>query len=176
MTKKIETSNNAVVSKKANNNLQEVKIPSFVAVESYVGAIVLLATRSPSHKHLFLNDLEWLVIPAVANKQFKIFRNQKNEPVAFISWANINTDVEKRILQGGAKLSPNEWNSGKNVWIIDIIAPFGAPINALEELLNTDLKEKNAKILNPSEDGKSFIGKSFAQFITEKKSEVKKAS
>ena len=33
-------------------------------------------------------------------KQFRLFRGQKNEPIAFVSWASVNEEVEKRLANG----------------------------------------------------------------------------
>jgi hemolysin-activating ACP:hemolysin acyltransferase len=33
--------------------------------------------------------------------------------------------VAKRINTNGRRLTAVEWNSGSNMWIIDIVAPFG---------------------------------------------------
>src|SRR5262245_41508576 len=54
-----------------------------------LGEIVSLLVQSPAHRHLFINDLEWLVVPPVMLKQFAIFR-QGARPVAYASWALVS--------------------------------------------------------------------------------------
>ena len=125
-----------------NSDKEKIQIPQFVALESTLGAISLLAMKSQSHKYLFTADLEWLVVPAVAQKQFRLFRNNKNEPVAFVSWANIDDEIEARLLSGSLKLQPRDWNGGKKKYIIDIISPFIAVREVLKELKENHLKDE----------------------------------
>lgn len=139
-----------------NSDKPKIQIPQFIALESTIGAISLLAMKSQSHKYLFNSDLEWLVIPAIANKQFKLFRNNKNEPIAFISWANINENVESRLLEGSLKLQPQDWNNGNKKYVIDVISPFISPKEVLKELKNNHFKDEEIKIIKPKKDAKGF--------------------
>lgn len=135
---------------------KKIQIPQFIALESTIGAISLLTMKSQSHKYLFTADLEWLVVPAVAQKQFKLFRNNKNEPVAFISWANIDDEVEARLLSGSLKLQPKDWNGGKKKYIIDVISPFVSVKEVLKELKDNHFKDEEVKIIRPKKDGKGL--------------------
>ena len=77
-----------------NSKNKSLQLPQFIALESTVGAVVLLMMKSQSHKYLFTSDLEPLIFPPIIHKQFTLFRNNKNEPLAFISWAKVNEEVE----------------------------------------------------------------------------------
>lgn len=66
-----------------------------------------LMTHSTGHKHLFLADLEWLVLPPVMARQFRLFKN-KSRPFAFASWALLNEESEKRLLAGQPRLRPGD--------------------------------------------------------------------
>ena len=99
---------------------QKNSIQNYLEVESAVGVALMLATKSEPHKYLFAHDFDWLIIPPIGLKQFKIFRDEKNYPIAFISWAKLNEECEKRILSGMKKLRPGDWKNGDNIWIIDI--------------------------------------------------------
>ncbi len=128
------------------------KTPAYIAMESALGAILLLATKSPAHKYLFAGDFEWLIVPAIANKQFILYRNKQGEPVSFISWAKVSEDVENRLKSGILRLSPNEWNSGDNIYVIDTISPFIDMKNVLKQALNNQFKDKDVNILRPNKD------------------------
>lgn len=69
-----------------------------------LGEIVSLLVQSPAHRHLFLVDLEWLVVPPVMLRQFPLFR-QGPRPIAYASWAMVNEEVEKRLVSGQPRLA-----------------------------------------------------------------------
>lgn len=162
-----KNSSNASSSNEVKTVLEKdkIQIPQFIALESTIGAISLLAMRSQSHKYLFLSDLEWLLLPAVSQKQFRIFRNNKNEPIAFVSWANIDDAVEKRLLDGSLKLQPKDWNSGSKKYVIDVISPFVAVKEILKELKSNHFKDEEIKIMRPKKDGKGFDSVMLEEFL-----------
>lgn len=143
----------------------KIQIPQFIALESTLGAITILAMKSQSHKYLFTADLEWLVIPAVAQKQFVLFRNNKNEPIAFVTWANIDEEVEKRLISGSLKLQPKDWNGGNKKYIIDVISPFVSPKEVLKEFKEKHLKEEEIRIIRPKKDGKALESVLLQEFL-----------
>jgi len=117
-----------------------------------VGHAVGLMMASPLHRHVFLSDLEWLLLPPIMMGQFRIFRKD-GLPAAFASWAFVNEEVEAR-LEGGGRLKPAEWRSGESMWLIDFVAPMGGEEAALKELCESVAKGRPLKTLRPSEDGK----------------------
>ena len=58
--------------------------------------------------------------PSIKLNQYKKFYNN-NELVGFVNWAYIHDLVEKRFKQTG-KIKSNEWNSGSNLWLIEIVS------------------------------------------------------
>lgn len=117
-----------------------------------LGEISWLLLNSPQHKHLFLTDLEWLVIPAVELRQFHLFRTD-NLPFAFASWAHLTKDAEERLIAGERRVAPAEWNAGDRRWLIDLVSPFG-PVEPLVKALREEvLKEIPFKALVRDKDG-----------------------
>jgi cytolysin-activating lysine-acyltransferase len=98
--------------------------PPRKTVAQVLGEIVWLMTQSPRHKALPLGDLEWLVMPAILLRQFRIFYNGE-QPVGVALWALADVLVAKRIDAGDKRLAAVEWKSGSNMRIVDIVAPFG---------------------------------------------------
>ncbi|MBW4617626.1 MAG: toxin-activating lysine-acyltransferase [Desmonostoc vinosum HA7617-LM4] len=105
-------------------------------VATLFGEVVWLFTQSPKHKNFFLFDLEWLVMTPIMFKQFRVFY-ATDRPIGVALWAYVNEEVEKRLMAGNARLTPNDWKSGDRLWLVDIIAPYGGQ----EEMIK-DLKEK----------------------------------
>lgn len=132
----------------------KINIPNYIAIESILGAACFLTSKSPNHKYIFAHEYESMIIPAIINNQFSLFRNEKNEPIAFISWAVVNNDVENRLLEGNAKLKPQDWKSGEKNYIIDVISPFVPTIKILKEFSQNQFKDKEISILKPNKDKK----------------------
>jgi cytolysin-activating lysine-acyltransferase len=93
-------------------------------VSQVLGEITWLMTQSPRHKALLLGDLEWLVMPAILLKQFRMFYKGA-QPVGVALWALTDGTVAKRIDAGDNRLTAVEWKSGTHMRIVDIVAPFG---------------------------------------------------
>jgi cytolysin-activating lysine-acyltransferase len=140
------------------------KINSQMSFSQIIGDIIFIMMKAPYYKHLFLNDLEWLVLPAVKLRQMRIFRDE-NMPLGYISWANISEEVENRLLEGIYRIKPNDWNSGDRVWIIDNINLTGRNIQFLKSLQENVFKDKEAKMVKPKKDGKGFDGILLKDFI-----------
>ncbi len=109
------------------------------AISASIGQITELMRQSRAHRHLFIADMEWLVIPPVMQRQFRIYR-QNQVPVAYVSWARVNEEVEARLKSGQVRLKPNEWNCGDRNWIIDIIAPTGKADEIIKDLRENQFK------------------------------------
>jgi cytolysin-activating lysine-acyltransferase len=126
--------------------------PSFGEV---IGDITWLLSQSPAHKHLFFADLEWLVIPAVTAKQFRVFKAEAR-PMAYASWAFLSEEAEARILFGNPRLRPGEWKSGDRAWIIDLVAPFGGREDILKNVKKQHFANVAVKTLRARPDGQGY--------------------
>ena len=93
-------------------------------VSQVLGEITWLMTQSPRHKAIPLGDLEWLLMPALLLRQFRIFYKGE-QPVGVALWALADDLVAKRIDGGDNRLSAVEWKSGSNMRIVELVAPFG---------------------------------------------------
>jgi cytolysin-activating lysine-acyltransferase len=99
--------------------------PAPKTVSQVLGEIIWLMTQSPRHKSIALGELEWLVMPAILLRQFRIFYKGE-QPAGVALWALADDLVAKRIDAGDRRLSAVEWKSGPHMRIVDIVAPFGA--------------------------------------------------
>jgi cytolysin-activating lysine-acyltransferase len=101
---------------------QAAPVPKTVA--QVLGEITWLMTQSPRHKAIPLGDLEWLVMPAILLRQFRIFYKGE-QPVGVALWALVDDLVAKRIDANDRRLAAVEWKSGAILRIIELVAPFG---------------------------------------------------
>jgi len=66
------------------------------------------------------SQLQYYLSPSIKLNQFKKFYDN-NELVGFVNWAYVHDIVEKRFKQTG-KIKSNEWKSGNNIWLIEIVS------------------------------------------------------
>lgn len=131
--------------------------PSNITIGSILGEIVWLMIQSKRHRYsLFLADLEWLVMPPIMEKQFRIF-HQDGKPVGVALWAFVSKETDERLAQGASRLKVDEWKSGNEIWLMDIIAPFGQADKMIEELRSTSLENHIFKSFITNEQGKRSI-------------------
>ena len=99
-----------------------------------LGEIAWLMTQSPRHKAIPLGDLEWLVMPAILLRQFRIFYKGE-QPVGVALWALADDLVAERIDAGDRRLTAVEWKSGTALRIVEIVAPFGGEAEMRAQIL-----------------------------------------
>jgi len=105
------------------------------------------------HMFLFMGDMDWAIIPAVATGQFRVW-SRGPIPVGYASWALVSEEVDQRIGETqNSKLRPAEWKSSDIIWLMDVLAPFGGAEQMLQELRTQTLKGKKIKTLQPAPDG-----------------------
>jgi cytolysin-activating lysine-acyltransferase len=112
---------------------QQQTAPPPKTVAQVLGEITWLMTQSPRHKAIPLGDLEWLLMPAILLRQFRIFYKGE-QPVGVALWALADDVVAKRIDAGDKRLTAVEWKSGGNMRVIDIVAPFGGEAEMLAQV------------------------------------------
>ena len=111
-------------------------------VSHLLGEMTWLLSQSPLHKALQIGDLEWLIMPALLKQQFYLFRDG-DQPIGLALWAKCNAAAEKKLENGMIepenRLTLEEWESGPNIWLVDLIAPFATNQNKQREIMIADL-------------------------------------
>lgn len=129
-------------------------------VAEALGQIVWILSQSPIHKQLRIADLEWSVMPAVLNEQFRIFRfgplpgledvtpeqlmpgvtraGLEAMPLGVALWGRLSPEAEAKV-EAGERLSADDWRSGDRLWLLELVAPFATPENRLAEIMLADL-------------------------------------
>lgn len=122
--------------------------PTPPTVSHLLGEMVWLLTQSPLHRGFSIGDLEWLVMPPLIHQQFYLFRDGER-PVGLATWAKCTADVvaklDKGMIEPENRLTLEEWASGDQVWLVDLIAPFANAENRQRELMIADLISKPLK-------------------------------
>lgn len=117
-----------------------------------LGPVVWLYMHAPSHKHLFVTDIEWMIVPPMTLNQYKLYMKEE-APLAYASWAFVDENTEKRFLSGRVRLAPKDWKSGDRLWLVDLVAPFGGGKDVLKDLRDNVFPSRSIKQLVPDAEG-----------------------
>ena len=124
--------------------------------DAVFGQVVWLMMNMPQYRHVFLTDLEWMVLPPIKLNQYRLFR-AGNHIVAFAAWAFLSEAAEARLQEPNPRLAPADWKSGDRLWLIDLHAPFGQQELVLKELRETAFKGKNFKMHRWTPQGRQIV-------------------
>ncbi|MFX0541520.1 toxin-activating lysine-acyltransferase [Roseovarius sp. S4756] len=89
-----------------------------------LGAMSFLAALSPFHQARSHAQLVTDLEPALRLGQYRIFRSD-GYPRAFVTWAGLAPEAERRLALAHRSLEAHQWNGGTSKWIMDLVAPFG---------------------------------------------------
>jgi cytolysin-activating lysine-acyltransferase len=101
-------------------------------VAQVLGETIWLLTQSPMHRHLFVGDLDWFLMPPIWYQQARIFfaptsNDSPPSPVACALWGYLSQETAKRFEGGEYRIAPHEWRTeGGEPWLVELISPFGA--------------------------------------------------
>lgn len=117
-----------------------------------VGKAIWVLVHSPIHKHMFISELEWMLLPPIALKQYRVWV-RSGVPVAYACWAHLSDDAEVALKAGVRRVPAEAWASGPNLWLIDAVAPFGGRDEVLATLKNEVFGERSVKSLQATPGG-----------------------
>ncbi|MEO0371282.1 MAG: toxin-activating lysine-acyltransferase [Pseudomonadota bacterium] len=89
---------------------------------STMGNAVWLMTMDKAYRDLPIREVEALVATPILLRQFKLYSKGK-QPVAFLTWASVSDEVKVK-LDAGETLALEDWRSGENLVVVDVVSPF----------------------------------------------------
>lgn len=114
------------------------------SIDTAFGQAVWLMMNMPQYKHVFLCDLEWMLLPPILLNQYTIFRAD-TRVVGFAGWAYLSEEAEARLQEPNPRLAPADWKSGDRLWVVNLFAPFGHGDVLVKELQTTALAGRRFK-------------------------------
>ena len=127
-----------------------------VPPDAVLGHVVWLMMNMPVYRHVFLSDLEWMVMPPILLGQYRIFRAE-GRVVGFAAWAYLSETAEARLQEPAPRLAPADWKSGDRLWLVNIFAAQGFAEAMLTELRQTALAGRSFKMHQADTSGKRII-------------------
>ncbi len=117
-----------------------------------LGPVAWLMMQQAHTKHTLLSELEWRVIPPLMHEQCKLFM-RNDAPLAFVSWGKFSKEVANRYRTPPHQLSFGDWTSGDDIWVVDVIAPFGGVTHLMNEIRGKMLAGHDINQLAPGKNG-----------------------
>jgi cytolysin-activating lysine-acyltransferase len=118
-----------------------------------LGAVGWLMMQQTATRHTLLSELEWRVMPALVLEQAKLYMRE-DSPIAYVSWATLSEAVAQRYATAPHQLTASDWQSGDQVWIVDLFVPFGGAQEVMNDLRNNVFAGREIHQLSMGSDGK----------------------
>jgi cytolysin-activating lysine-acyltransferase len=105
-------------------------------VEKAVGLlakVLELYEGSPLH---FVQPVSMLfdrVFPSLLNGQFRLLMKGER-PLSFVNWAWLTPELGAQLVAGLPAIAPDQWNSGKELWFMEIVARDGLTAGVVRDL------------------------------------------
>lgn len=119
---------------------------------SALGCMDFLALDSQLHQSWPVVSVEDKFLPALEQGQCKIYYSQ-DKPSAFVIWAFVDDATHQRLLKDGVTPDSSKWNSGDNLWFIDIVAPFGNALCIVRDLQRNHFPGHHAHSIKRNPNG-----------------------
>ena len=84
-------------------------------------------------KDMRLSDIQRLIIPPLKLGQYRIYNDEK-VLTGFASWALLSDELSEEYKNTDYKLQVKDWNSGDNLWLINVLCPMGGGSVVLRRL------------------------------------------
>jgi hemolysin-activating ACP:hemolysin acyltransferase len=129
------------------------------------GDIVRLLMQSNEFKKLRLEDLNGLVVPAIATGQFLTAEAQSKTngaklPIATVLWASVSEEVDRRFssdLNSPVRLAAQEWKSGGIPWLIAAAGDQRLIADMLRRIQNDVFKGRPIKLRSRGPNGQTVV-------------------
>lgn len=121
-----------------------------------LGPMTWLMLQQSGTRNILLGELEWRLMPALVLDQARLHMRDES-PLAFITWAKLSAEAAARYRLPPHRLAPADWKSGDEVWIVDVVAPFGGAAEAIKELKNKVFPGQPLRQLAPAPEGPAGV-------------------
>lgn len=130
-----------------------------------LGNVVSAMMRTPGFAAHTIADLEWLVAPAIATGQYSLAQARVKatgeiRTIGVLLWASVSDAVDARLSAAsdvGIRLTPDEWRSGDNVWIVEGIGERSVIARQIRQLRQSAWSGRPVKIKVRGQDGAPLV-------------------
>lgn len=120
-----------------------------------IGEVAFLCFHSSLYKTWSMQSIGRVFEPPIFLKQFHIYR-ARDVPRGVVTWAKLNTEAEQKHVYGGGLDGYDDWQSGDQLWIMDIAAPWGHGKAIIKHIMDT-VQEDSVKTLRIHKGQKKIL-------------------
>ncbi|MEJ6404042.1 toxin-activating lysine-acyltransferase [Yoonia sp. 2307UL14-13] len=124
-------------------------------VLTVIGEVCFLCFHSTLYRHWSMQTIGRVFEPPIYLKQFQIYR-ARGVPRGLVTWAKLDAAAEEKHLHGGGLDTFEEWRSGDQFWIMDLMAPWGHGRTIIKNVLDT-VPVDEFKTLRVKNDRRSVV-------------------
>ena len=99
--------------------------PIYQETRNHFGDVLSLLVASQFHHHWKLHQVKRVFNPPLYHGQFRIWYSNSH-PLGFCCWAWVSDEILELLQKENYKMQPKDWQSGKNLWLAEFIAPNGS--------------------------------------------------
>jgi len=103
-------------------------------VLTLIGEVCFLCFHSKTHQDWSMREIGRIFEPPIYLKQSHIYR-ARAVPRALVTWARLDLAAEEKHMSGAGLDSFDEWQSGDQFWIVDLMAPWGHGKAVIKDIL-----------------------------------------
>ena len=95
--------------------------------------VFYIMSQCTRFKDMRLSGIQRLILPPMRLGQYKIY-SDKEVPIGYASWALLSDELSEGYKNNTYKIKAQDWNSGDNLWLINVLCPKGGGSIALRRL------------------------------------------
>jgi cytolysin-activating lysine-acyltransferase len=92
----------------------------------FVAQAILLMERSPLHRRWMVADLVRLIYPPTHLGQVVVVTDARGRLAGFGTIGLFSQEAAEGYRMGVRPIQPQDWRSGDELWLVDVVAPGGA--------------------------------------------------
>ena len=101
--------------------------------QSDLEIVFYIMSQCTRFKDMRLSGIQRLILPPMRLGQYKIY-SDKEVPIGYASWALLSDELSEGYRNNTYKIKAQDWNSGDNLWLVNVLCPKGGGSIALRRL------------------------------------------
>lgn len=111
-----------------------------------MGELTYLLSHSPLHINYTVRDMMRFFMSPITLDQFRIYRTQ-DRPVGFVVWAYLSDEISRLYEGGHYELQKQDWRSGRQLWFVEFIAPFGHAQRMVDDMRQDSFADAHGRFI-----------------------------
>lgn len=118
-----------------------------------LGMMMWLMKHADYHSQWPLWNVEADILPALLHGQVKLYFDDEQNPVGFVTWAWLDDASQEQALLDEEPLEFDQWNCGEQLLFVDFVAPWEHTKNIMIDLRTNVFQEDQAISLSRNPNG-----------------------